>query len=80
MAISKQPFKYLVIVGSKPIMLSLKLNYNDFESNNCTQLISITLIIGDDLICETLTRCLVNFGVHTINIFQGIQIGVNVQL
>jgi hypothetical protein len=70
----------LVILGSKPIMLSLKLIYDGFESNNLTQLISKTLIISDDLIWEALTRCLVNFGAHAMSIFQGIQIGVNVQL
>jgi hypothetical protein len=67
----------LVILGSKPIMLSLKLIYDDFESDNLTQLIFKTLISSDDL---TLTRCLVNFGAHVLSLFQGIQIGVNVQL
>jgi hypothetical protein len=67
----------LVILGSKPIMLSLKLIYDDFEFDNLTQLIFKTLISSDDL---TLTRCLVNFGAHVLNLFQGIQIGVNVQL
>jgi hypothetical protein len=67
----------LVILGSKPIMLSLKLIYDDFESDNLTQLIFKSLISSDDLI---LASCLVNFGAHVLNLFQGIQIGVNVQL
>jgi hypothetical protein len=47
----------LVILGSKPIMLSRKLIYDDFEFDNLTQLISKTLITSDDLIWEALTRC-----------------------
>jgi len=59
-------------------MLSLKLIYDDFQSDNLTQLIFKTLIIIDDLLWEALTKCLVNFEAHALSLFQGIQIGVNV--
>jgi hypothetical protein len=65
----------LVILVFKPIMLSLKLIYDNFQFHNLTELIFKTLIINDDLIWEALTKCLVNFGAHALSVFQEIQMG-----